>query len=129
MAVLERITAETRRKTGALIPVVLLTAQTWWVPGPPLMMPRSDELRSAALIALGVTAGALWQWYSPRPIGDRLVYAPAMLALLPLVLLLVPGDWTFRPWTAEVLLAIAAGVVMIDVVQRRVVRRTAADNG
>jgi hypothetical protein len=114
----ERVSAETRLKTGWLIPVVALSTLRTFASIPEMPLGSRDEMLLAALAIGGVLIGALWQWYSPRPIGYRLVL-PALLFLLSPVVLLVPlGEVRFQPGLLIFGANIVAGVVLVDVWQR-----------
>jgi len=114
MLLRERLSPETRRKTGWLIPVVAGTAAQIYTPGPEVQVARQDQLLFAAFLAAGLLVGVLWQWYSPRPVGDRLVF-PALFTVVAAVLFVLPSDEVvFRPALLLGGVGIIAGVVLTD---------------
>jgi hypothetical protein len=122
----ERLSAETRLKTGWLIPSVAGLALQIHASVPEMPLGYGDQVLLAALTFGGVLVGVLWQWYSPRPIGNRLV-APAFVILLSPILFLLPtGEWSdgsstelhFRPGFLMFGAGIVAGVVLMDLWQR-----------
>ncbi|MEV8378069.1 hypothetical protein AB0P21_35345 [Kribbella sp. NPDC056861] len=75
MSVLEKVSPETRRKTGWLLPVVLTVAVENHARGHAQVIERSEQLWLGGLGLAGVVAGVLWQLYSPRDLGERLLFA------------------------------------------------------
>ena len=91
MSVLERVPAEARLKTGWLIPAVTGAVLSSLFPGgAEVTISQSERLSSALFMAVGLLAGVLWQWFSPRDLAQRLVY-PAGLAIVVAVVFMVPG--------------------------------------
>ena len=113
MLLRDRLSPETRLKTGWLIPVAAgIVAQN--VPGPDMQLPRRDELLLAGLLTAGVLVGILWQWYSPRAVGDRLLW-PALSTAGAAILFVLPGGEThFRPALLLFGVGIVTGVVLTD---------------
>jgi hypothetical protein len=118
MPVLDRLSPTRRLKTGVVIPAVFIATQTTFVPGPDIAVSRDDQLWTAGLVAAGILTGLLWQWYSPRHIGDRLIGPALAVAAIPILTALLPGEMTFRPWTLEAFVGVGAGVVLADMWQR-----------
>ncbi len=79
---------------------------------------RRDDLQVAGLLAISVVVGMLWQWYSPRAVGDRLIGPALAVAALPILTIFMPGETIFRPWSLMALVGLGAGVVIADMWQR-----------
>jgi len=122
----ERASAETRLKTGWLIPVAAGLALQIHASVPEMPLGYGDQVLLAALTFGGVLIGVPWQWYSPRPVGDRLVRPAFLMLLSPILFLLPTGEWSdgsssevhFRPGFLMLGAGIVAGVVLIDLWQR-----------
>jgi peptidoglycan/LPS O-acetylase OafA/YrhL len=92
-SVLQRVSPETRRRTGWIIPLVMGCVLGPFFEGSETVLTQPDRLWSSALAVAGFVAGGLWQWYSPRDLVDRLVFpAGAIMALA--LLFTVPGEWS-----------------------------------
>jgi hypothetical protein len=62
-----------------------------------MQLARRDQLLLAGLLPAGLLVGLLWQWYSPRPVGDWLV-GPALFTVIMAILFTLPvGQLDFRP--------------------------------
>lgn len=116
MLLRERLSPETRLKTGWLIPVAAGTAAQIYMPGPEVQVARRDQLLFAGFLAAGLLVGVLWQWYSPRPVGDRLVL-PALFTVMAAFLFALPGELVFRPALLLCGVGIIAGLVLTDLRQ------------
>lgn len=114
MSLGERLPPEVRLRTGWLIPVIAGVAAQLYLPGPRVQVAHGDQFLFAGLLAGGLLVGFLWQWYSPRPVGDRLV-GPALLTVFTAVLFVLPMDeLDFRPGLLLCGVGIIAGVVLTD---------------
>lgn len=92
MSVLERVSAETRLKTGWLIPAVIGFVMSDLFPGyVGDSLSQSDRIGMGALSLAGLLAGVLWQWYSPRDIAERLAL-PALAGVVVAVIMILPID-------------------------------------
>jgi hypothetical protein len=118
MALLDRISPERRRKTGVVIPVVVLAAIMLFTPGPDVAVDRRDQLWMAGLTAVGIVTGALWQWYSPRNLGDRLIVPASGVIALPIIAVIAAGEMSYSAWILQAGLGVVAGVVVGDRWQR-----------
>jgi hypothetical protein len=112
----ERLSPETRLKTGWLIPAAAGAAAQIFAPGPEVLVARRDQLVFAAFLAAGLLVGLLWQWYSPRSVGDRLVW-PALCTVMAAFLFALPGELVFRPALLLCGVGIIAGVVLTNLRQ------------
>lgn len=91
MPVLGRVPAEVRLKTGWLIPAVTGVVLSSFFPGgAEITISRSERLSSGLFMAVGLLAGVLWQWFSPRDLAQRLTY-PVGLAIVVGLVFMVPG--------------------------------------
>lgn len=118
MASLARVSPARRLKTGIAIPVLFLATQCTFALGPETPMARHDDLEMAGLVAISIVVGMLWQWYSPRAVGDRLIGPALAVAAVPILTIFVPGETIFRPWTLLAIVRLGAGVVIADMSQR-----------
>ncbi len=89
---LERIPPEVRRKTGWLLPVGVSTGLGIYLPGDGELIGRSDQYWLAGLGLAGIAVGVLWQWFSPRELAPRLVFAAAAFVLVVIFTFLPIGD-------------------------------------
>ncbi|MFI5713686.1 hypothetical protein [Kribbella sp. NPDC051620] len=89
MSVLEKVSPETRRKTGWLLPWGIGAVLSLVVTDADKVLSRSDRLGMGALALAGLLGGVLWQWYSPRDLAERLAF-PAGATILIAVLLMLP---------------------------------------
>jgi len=83
-----------------------------------MQLVRRDELAFAGLMAGGILVGFLWQWYSPRPVGDRLVGPALLMLVLPILFLLPMGELHFQPGLLLCGAGIGGGVVLADLWHR-----------
>jgi hypothetical protein len=118
MRLLARISPARRLKTGVAIPAIFLATQASFAHGPEMPIARRDDLQVAGLLAISVVVGMLWQWYSPRAVGDRLIGPALAVAALPILTIFMPGETTCRPWSLIALVGLGAGVVIADMWQR-----------
>jgi hypothetical protein len=118
MPVLDRISPTRRLKTGVAIPAVFISTQISFAPGPEIPVSHGDRLPTAGVLAISIVIGLLWQWYSPRAIGDRLIGPALVVAAIPILTVLMPEEMTFRPWTLLAMMGVGAGVVIADMWQR-----------
>jgi hypothetical protein len=122
MSVLEKISAERRRKTGWLFPVILTVAVENHARGAAQTIERSEQLWLGGLGLAGVVAGVLWQLYSPRDLGERLLFAAGVFVLISILLLVPVGGEVVE---ADRSLFVWIGVISGLVIATRFTRREA----
>jgi hypothetical protein len=90
MSVLEKVSPETRLKTGWLLPVIIgfVLSEVFQGNGDKAIS-ESDRAGMGALLLASVLTGVLWQWYSPRDLAERLAF-PAGATVLIFVLFMLP---------------------------------------
>jgi hypothetical protein len=119
MSLLERISAETRRRTGWVVPVGVGVLVSGIAPDSGELIERTAQLWYGGLGLAGVLAGVLWQWFSPRPLADRLFIAAAGFVLLCAFLLLpLGGEWRQDRYGLYFCLGAIAGLVLASWWQR-----------
>jgi hypothetical protein len=113
MSVLERLSAETRQRTGWLVPVCTGLVVSEIAPDSGEVIGRTTQLWYGGLGLAGVLVGLLWQWFSPRPLVDRLFIAAGGF-LLVCVFLLLPlgGEWHEQRSVLYFCLGTAVGLVL-----------------
>ena len=80
---------------------------------------RTDQLWFGSLGLAGVVVGALWQWFSPRPLAERFLLAAAVFPLGCIFILLpLGGEWVARQHILFSGLGMAAGLVLTTWWQR-----------
>lgn len=90
MSVLEKVSPEVRRKTGWLLPAIAgFVLSGFTTGGAEKVISSSDRVGMGAFTLVGILAGVLWQWYSPRDLAERLT-RPACLAVLFVVFAMLP---------------------------------------
>src|SRR5688500_15078335 len=90
MKVRDRVSPETRLKTGWLFPAIAgFVLSELSTGGAEKVSSRAAQVGMAAFTMVGLLAGVLWQWYSPRDLAERLS-VPAGLIVLVVVLSLLP---------------------------------------
>lgn len=120
MSVLDRVSAETRRRTGWILPVAIGWLIDQVLPETAEQaISQSERLWTSGMALAGFAVGLLWQWYSPRDITERLRY-PAAGTMALAVILMVPGDWSTNtpPFALWFPLGIVAGLVVMTSAQR-----------
>lgn len=115
MKVLERVTPEVRLKTGWLLPAFagfLLSAFS--TGGPEEVISRSNEVGMGVFTLVGLLAGVLWQWYSPRDLAERLSFPAGLTVLASVVFMLPFGETTGRgpDYSYMFPIGIVAGLVL-----------------
>jgi hypothetical protein len=119
MSVLERLSAQSRRRTGWLVPV----AAGWFVgaiaPGSGELVGRTTQLWYGGLGLGGVLVGLLWQWFSPRDLAERLLVAGGTFLVLCLLLLLpIGGELRQDQYVLYFCLGTVAGLVLASWYQK-----------
>jgi hypothetical protein len=115
MSVLEKVSAETRRKTGWLLPAAAISTLTTVLPEAGEAIGRPDQLWFGGLGLAGVAIGLLWQWYSPRELAPRLILAAGAFVLTSILILLPLGDATHQANRHVFLgLGVISGLVIAD---------------
>jgi hypothetical protein len=90
MKVLERVTPETRLKTGWLFPAITGYVLSHFTRGgAERVISDPDQIGMALFTLIGLLAGVLWQWYSPRDLAERLS-VPAGLTVVTIVVFMLP---------------------------------------
>ncbi|TCO44445.1 hypothetical protein EV646_110159 [Kribbella antiqua] len=118
MSVLERVSAETRRSTGWLIPVAANLLVDDLAPGSGELVARTTQFWYGGLGLAGVLVGVLWQWFSPRELAERLLLAGGAFPVV-CVLFLLPVDETHEDrYALYFCLGIVAGLVLATWWQR-----------
>lgn len=115
MSVLEKVSPETRRKTGWLLPAAAISTLSTFLPEAGAAIGRSDQLWFGGLGLVGVAIGMFWQWYSPRELAPRLILAAGAFALMSIFILL-PIDSEPHQADRHVFLGLGviAGLVIAD---------------
>ncbi|MEI8412935.1 MULTISPECIES: hypothetical protein [unclassified Kribbella] len=117
MSVLERLSAETRRRTGWLVPVTAGWVAGAIAPGSGEVVGRSTQLWYGGLGLAGVLIG-LWR-FSPRELAERLFVAGgAFLLLCVLLLLPIEGELREDQYVLYFCLGIVAGLILATRLQR-----------
>ncbi|GAA1573849.1 hypothetical protein GCM10009789_29190 [Kribbella sancticallisti] len=89
-SMLERVPEATRRKTGWILPLAIFLGLRAGLPEPEVVS-AAERYWTGGLALGGCLVGALWQWYSPRPLVERL-YNPAGFAMAFAVVFMLPFD-------------------------------------
>jgi len=92
---LERVSAETRRRTGWILPAIISGAIGIFLPeSASEVVGQSERLWSGVLALAGCAAGLVWQWYSPRDLAERLIFPAAAIMVFAVIYMLPGGEWT-----------------------------------
>ena len=113
-SLLEGIPAETRRKTGWILPVLLLVGLRVGLGEPDGPVEAAERYWTGGLALGGCAVGAFWQWYSPRDLVERL-YNPAGLVMGFAVLFMLPFDLVDKStgYFAWFPIGVLAGLVLV----------------
>ncbi|WP_020386336.1 hypothetical protein [Kribbella catacumbae] len=97
MKIRERVSPETRLKTGWLFPAIAsFVLSEFTTGGVEKVISRTDQVGMGVFTLIGILTGVLWQWYSPRDLAERLS-VPAGLLVLVVVLSMLPfGEMVSR---------------------------------
>ncbi|GAA0923914.1 hypothetical protein GCM10009554_02330 [Kribbella koreensis] len=114
MSVLKEESADARRRTGWLIPVVAsAVVANYWPSNADNPVQRSEQLWLGGLGLAGVAVGLLWQWFSPRALAPRLAFAAAAFVVLAILMLLpLGGDWTHDERQVYLGFGVISGLVL-----------------
>jgi hypothetical protein len=121
MSMPERVSKETRRKTGWILPAVISGGVGIFLPeSAGEVISQSERLWSGVLALAGCAAGLLWQWYSPRDLVGRLIFPSAAIMVLAVLYMLPGGEWIDKGpsngfWFP---LGVISGLVLMTSLQR-----------
>jgi hypothetical protein len=109
------VSAETRGKTGWLLPAVTFTTLGTFLPDNGETIGRTDQLWLGGFGLTGLAIGLLWQWYSPRELAPRLILSAGAFVLATILIMLpIGGEWHQGNRQVFLGLGVVSGLVIAD---------------